>query len=83
MSKVLHSEFSAVFDDMLSQLSLKECILLEDYKINFLKRCDFFTYLETVYICVKQHSFPKYRNSETESNYIKDNFICATFFDTE
>ena len=39
-SKFLHSKFNALFRNLLSQLSLKECFLLGDSKVIFLKRSD-------------------------------------------
>ena len=39
-SKFLHPKFNAVFHNLISQLSLKECILQEDSNVNFLKRSD-------------------------------------------
>ena len=39
-SKSLHSKFNAVFPNLLSQLSLKECIFLGDSNVSFLKRSD-------------------------------------------
>ena len=36
----LNPKFDAVFRNLLSQLSLKECILLGDSNFNFLKRSD-------------------------------------------
>ena len=84
-SKSWHPKFNAVFHNLLSQLSLKECIHLADSNVNFLKRsanCEFKSILQLFDFKQLIHT-PSRITNDTESliDIIASN-NCASIKDT-